>query len=357
VEPELQTDRVPGPWSASEHFVHFYDDDAGVVDAVAHFVGGALSEGGPAVIVASEAHREALAVRLWTDGHDLEALQRTRRLVTLDAAQTVAKFLVDGWPDARRFQDVLGGVIESAAMGTKTPVRVFGEMVALLWAEGRRDAALRVEKLWNDLGRRQSIALFCAYPSSAFARETDRRRHAEVCAEHRHVIPAGGGAGQAPPTEHLRLVLEVQEKTLALDEEITRRREVEEVLRRRERELVEVLDNMRDGLLDVDADGNVRWANRAHLAFLGCTLEDHVGRPVGDFVSPPGAFDDVWVQLARGKPVRDVPAVLRRPDGAAVPVRIHSAVLRLVGKSLQMRVFLRAESPRPETSSRAAVRA
>ena len=338
----MDADRSGGTtWSGSEHFVHFYDDEEGLVDAVAHFVGGALDDGGPAVVVAAEGHREPLAKRLWGRGHDLEALGRQGKFVALDAAQTMSKFMVDGWPDARRFHDVIGGTLEVAAAGAKAPVRVFGEMVALLWAEGRRDAAIRVEKLWNDLGRRHSIALFCAYPSNAFAREADRRSFAEVCAEHRHVIPAHALTEQAPAEEHLRLILEVQEKTLALDEEVTRRREIEEVLRRRDKELAEVLDNMRDAVLDVDADGRIRWANRAHLALVGCGFEEHVGRPVAEFLPSRQAFDDIWVQLARGHQVRDVPGVFRKRDGTDVRVRIYSAILRLVGKSLQMRLFTR----------------
>jgi hypothetical protein len=48
-------------------------------------------------------------------------------------------------------------------------VRVFGEMVALLWADGDRNGALVLEELWNDLTRRMSFPLLCAYPARFFS--------------------------------------------------------------------------------------------------------------------------------------------------------------------------------------------
>ena len=63
-------------------------------------------------------------------------------------------------------------------------------MVAVLWAEGAREAALRLEELWNDLGRQIPFSLLCAYPLKAFGSEAGAEPLQRICNEHTQVIPA-----------------------------------------------------------------------------------------------------------------------------------------------------------------------
>lgn len=65
---------------------------------------------------------------------------------------------------------MIGNVIASVTDG-RSRVRAFGEMVALLWAEGNHGGAIRLEELWNDLQNSHSFALFCAYPMNGFGGE------------------------------------------------------------------------------------------------------------------------------------------------------------------------------------------
>jgi hypothetical protein len=89
--------------------------------------------------------------------------------VPLDAAETSSKFMVDGWPSEPRFNTVIGDLIERvAARGQRCLVRVFGEMVALLWNEGNARGAVRLEDLWNDLAKKIPFTLLCAYPLKTF---------------------------------------------------------------------------------------------------------------------------------------------------------------------------------------------
>ena len=46
----------------------------------------------------------------------------------------------------------------------RRPIRVYGEMVGLLWRRNQTGPALALESLWNDLGRREQFSLFCSYP-------------------------------------------------------------------------------------------------------------------------------------------------------------------------------------------------
>ena len=63
-------------------------------------------------------------------------------------------------------------------------------MVALLWAEKNFRAAMRLEQLWNELGRTHSFYLRCAYPASGFQDEQKGEPYASICGEHSAVMLA-----------------------------------------------------------------------------------------------------------------------------------------------------------------------
>jgi hypothetical protein len=106
---------------------------------------------------------------------------------------------------------VVGGVIAQAG-GRYPRVRAFGEMVALLWTEGNEDAALQLEKLWNDLVQMYAFPLFCAYPLSGFSRAVHAKKLLKICAEHSHVIPAESYTALTAPDERLRTIVQLQQQ-------------------------------------------------------------------------------------------------------------------------------------------------
>jgi hypothetical protein len=81
--------------------------------------------------------------------------------------------MVNGNADRQRFIEVVGSVVERAS-NAGGGVRAFGEMVALLWAGGNGRAAIELEEFWNDLAKRFSFALFCAYPMDGFRGESKK---------------------------------------------------------------------------------------------------------------------------------------------------------------------------------------
>jgi hypothetical protein len=127
---------LPTDWSdlgTSDHVILVYEADAYLIDALSRFVSTGLAAGEAAIVIATPPHREQLDTRLRAHGVDLATACAQGQYVVLDAAETLAQFMVDGWPDAQRFADVVGNVIAGA--GSHYPrVRAFGEMVELLWA-------------------------------------------------------------------------------------------------------------------------------------------------------------------------------------------------------------------------------
>ncbi|MBD0327572.1 MAG: MEDS domain-containing protein, partial [Pyrinomonadaceae bacterium] len=212
--------------SDCEHFVQFYETDGFLLDSLSGYVGTALNTGDAAIVIATKARRDGLAARLQQNGLDLAAATVSGKYVSLDAAETLSKFMVDGLPEHGRFTETVGNVVVSATDGNGR-VRAFGEMVALLWAEGNHAAALHLEELWNNLQHTHSFSLFCAYPMNVFGGEELAGQIGNVCAGHSRVIPAESYTALANTDERLRVITLLQQKASRLQAEIAERKEAE----------------------------------------------------------------------------------------------------------------------------------
>jgi signal transduction histidine kinase len=215
-----------GAWSQHcerQHGVQFYSQDKFLLQELSEYIGNALRSGDAAVVVATEQHRNTLLQWLAAQGLDVAALVEQGRFIAADVKQLLDRLMVDGWPDERRFEEVIGGVIETArsfAEGAQPRVAIFGEMVALLWEDGRSDAAIRLEQLWNGLALTKSFSLFCAYPMSCFDRPDDAALLLKICNEHSAVIPTEGYMRLASEDARLRSIAEMQQKARALETEV-----------------------------------------------------------------------------------------------------------------------------------------
>ena len=96
--------------------------------------------------------------------------------------------MVDGMPDAPRFDTAMARLVRrmAAAFGG---IRIYGEMVAVLWAAGNIAAALALEDLWNQLQERETFELLCAYPTSLFDSDDAMEPFRRLCDQHTRVVP------------------------------------------------------------------------------------------------------------------------------------------------------------------------
>jgi signal transduction histidine kinase len=222
---------LTGP-SADRHMVQFYEDDAFLQGVVADFFEAGLRVGEPLVGIITAAHAEGIRAQLAARGVDVEAACASGQLTLLDARETLGCFMVDGVPDAARFREVVGGVLErSQARSCHARVRAFGEMVDLLWQDGLPQAALQLEALWNGLSQRYAFSLLCGYALGRFGTEADGGGFREVCSAHSHVIPTERYAQLAEPEARLREVSLLQQRAQVLEREIEHRKQVEQQLR------------------------------------------------------------------------------------------------------------------------------
>jgi hypothetical protein len=173
------------------HLVQFYDADPGaLIRNVAEFIDDGLQKGESVVIIATPEHSDAFLEALGASRgqHDM----RTRQLVFLDADATIELYMTDGQPDWRRFEHAIGGTIRGLRRARPaTGLRAYGEMVGILWAAGKVDAAVQVEKYWNVLLGGDDFTLFCGYPIDVFADDFHAGHVHELLCAHTHVLPGG----------------------------------------------------------------------------------------------------------------------------------------------------------------------
>lgn len=289
---------VRSPWrdiNTSDHYVQFYETDAFLLDALGEFVSAGLEAGDSCIVIATEAHRQGLNTWLKAKRPKLPDAQTRGAYLWMDADETLAKMMVAGSPDPERFAAVVGSVIARAAEGHRH-VRAFGEMVALLWAEGNPAAAVRLEELWNELrDRTQSFSLLCAYPMHGFAREVYGTSFAEICERHSRVLPDESYAALTNEDARLRAITLLQQKAASLEAEIAERRAAEERLRISENRYRRLFEASRDGILIVDpASQTIDDANPIMAQLLGYSHEELLGRELWQI----GLFPDRAAALA-----------------------------------------------------------
>jgi MEDS: MEthanogen/methylotroph, DcmR Sensory domain/Histidine kinase-like ATPase domain len=172
------------------HVVQFYGHEQELSDRVAGYLLAALKRDGVAIVIATQAHRRAFEARLADAGADLASAARSGAYLALDASRTADALMGDGRLDRDRFDRVIGGLIRRAGRGGAPgrPVCAYGEMVAVLWDAGLVSAAVQLEQLWADLGRRHSFSLLCGYPAGSVIRDGHLDAFAEVCRLHDEVI-------------------------------------------------------------------------------------------------------------------------------------------------------------------------
>jgi signal transduction histidine kinase len=288
------------PWRQPDrgsHAVQFFTDDALLIDELCAFIGGALLSGSAAIVIATKAHRESLSQRLEARGLDIARVVEQGHYIPLDAAQTLASFMRNGWPDERLFTETMARILEPASRIGLGKISAFGEMVALLWADGKSEAAVRVEQLWNNLPQKYALNLRCAYPMQGFGRGDSS--FLKICGEHTHIITDENSVLVAG--EELRKVADLQQEVQALAAELAQGKLVEANLRQTKSELestvgqrTSVLRQLSARLLKLQDVERRRIARELHDS-LGQYL---VGLKLNmDMVRRSPTREDLWVEV------------------------------------------------------------
>jgi hypothetical protein len=170
----------------SDHLVAFYEHDDFLLASAAPFLRDGLLEGASLLVVATAAHRAAFGEVVAAAGGDLD----DPRHLVLDAETTLSRIAPGGVLDLAVLDATVGGWLAAASAGGGA-VRVYGEMVALLWEAGYLDTALQLEDGWNGRIASHAFPVLCGYPLAGFGSEEATVRFHDVCARHTGVTTEG----------------------------------------------------------------------------------------------------------------------------------------------------------------------
>jgi DNA-binding NarL/FixJ family response regulator len=169
------------------HEVEFYSDDAAFVIGFTRFIEAALDAGNAVIVIATESHRKSLLRKLQEHGVDVATVMEQGRYVALDVADTLSTFMVNDLPDGARCLQVASDLVMEAAKAVQREpscVAVCGECSPTLWAQGKGDAAIQVEHLWDETARKHELDILCGYVLNSFQREQESDVYERICAEH-----------------------------------------------------------------------------------------------------------------------------------------------------------------------------
>ena len=195
--PELPHRTVP----RRSHVVQFYSDDAALIEELGRVVIRVLNRSQSAIVIATHEHHLKLRKKLEAEVPGFMSAVSDGRYIALDARETLNQFMSDGTPDPTRFSELITRLVKRASQASRGKGRVFafGEMVALLCAEGNSAAAYKLEELWDRLMASLPIVLYCAYPLQTFRNLDDPELFLRVCTQHSGIV--GGEIREFPGLE------------------------------------------------------------------------------------------------------------------------------------------------------------
>lgn len=271
--------------SDSEHFVQCYESEGFLLTSLNGYIGAGLAESDACIVVGRESTRQGLADRLQADGFDLAVLAASGHYVPLDAADLLRQFMHDGLPEPKSFANLLEEILGRLPR-ERRGVRIFGEMVALLWSEGNFPGAIHLEKLWTDLQKDHAFSLFCGYPLNVFGGGALPDSFDHVCSAHSRVIPAESYVKLVDADERLRAIARLQQKANSFEAEVAERK----AIAARFRFLAEAMPQK---IFIAEPNGDIHYFNHQWTEFTGLPLDQIEGW--AEFTHP----DDLNENLSR----------------------------------------------------------
>jgi CheY-like chemotaxis protein len=180
--------------NSDTHAVQVRGGDGSWLDGAADVLSSALRRGDTIATVLLESNRDALAVLMKQRRWNLASLGEQGRYLVFDAEAAATQVMRGACPDVDTLTglvDVLERARTASGDGARSHLTIVGEIAPVLWRNGNPDAALEVERLWDELTRSLPILTICAYPMDYLGHDVMAAFSSDICAHHSVVSRAG----------------------------------------------------------------------------------------------------------------------------------------------------------------------
>lgn len=166
-----------------DQIVQVYENETVFYNTLEGFAGDGILKKEKVIIIASPEHLQYLEHRMRIQKFDIDQLRKDNLYVTLDAENSLSLFSSGNKLNQDKFLDFILPLVQ----GKYGRVRIFSEMVAILWSKGALEARQTLVGFWKDLLNKDCYCIYCAYPKSAFlpGKETEIKA---ICDSYSKVI-------------------------------------------------------------------------------------------------------------------------------------------------------------------------
>lgn len=226
------------------HSVQFFNSDDFFTQSLSMFVVTAIDNDEGAVVIATAPHLEMLRKRV---GEYCATLKRPRdpetifgqQVMLFDAHTTLRSLMTDGG-QGKISAELFARAIQPVVLQLKekfSVLRLYGEMVSILFQDGEFDKLVDLETVWGDFLRDHPFCtLLCGYNVDDFASVRHDHDFQRVCELHRSVISSEQFLS-LENEENMKLVAHLMHKTACLQTELAERASLERKLIKYQEEL------------------------------------------------------------------------------------------------------------------------
>ncbi len=177
-------------FNAPQHIVELFDSIESLVETVSAFLGEGLIKGDRALVLMRLAHWNSVASKLTSWHVSLSDAIASGQLTVLDGTRTLARIMPHGSPCRGLFEEVIGKTVRQiCAAGAR--LRVYGDIMDVLAADGNFQGAHELEKMWSDLTRQEPVTVLCGYSAATFHNADAGETLKSICRSHTNGSPAG----------------------------------------------------------------------------------------------------------------------------------------------------------------------
>jgi len=178
-----------GESPAGRHVCQFHSPSDPLAESIAIFAEAGLRGGDQVILLALPDQAEAALAVLEPRAVDLVAARATGQLRIEDSCSVLDACAAGSGLDLERLSRYLGGMLARTSSGPRRKVRVYGDMVSLLWNRGDAELAIHLEEIWDELVQAHpSTVLFCGYSLDRLAESTYNGPLSGIGRVHRTVL-------------------------------------------------------------------------------------------------------------------------------------------------------------------------